>query len=166
MAIVYRVLKKERASIGRQCQLHYLGNGGRNRAGIAGRERNRIKKRTAGKLGLAVAAGLGFCLISVAQEATVWVDDDFTPENCGGHTWDVNAFSNIQAGVDAVAAGGTVKNDTMPVNKGEWPAMVAGVSHMGKVGLYKCSIGRWTEKRLDVCVIKFNRPQQQKGRSV
>ena len=30
---------------------------------------------------------------------------------------------------------GTVKDDIMQANEVEWPAMVAGVSHMGNVGL-------------------------------
>ena len=30
---------------------------------------------------------------------------------------------------------GTVKDDIMLVNEVEWPAMVAGVGHMGNVGL-------------------------------
>ena len=39
---------------------------------------------------------------------SVWVDDDYTPVSSGGHVWGVDAFNNIQAGVNAVAAGGTV----------------------------------------------------------
>ena len=39
----------------------------------------------------------------------VWVDDDWTgPGDCGGHTWDYDAFATVQEGVDAVDVAGTV----------------------------------------------------------
>jgi len=41
--------------------------------------------------------------------AEVWVDDNWTgPGDCGGHTWDYDAFAMIQDGIDAVADDGTV----------------------------------------------------------
>ena len=44
-----------------------------------------------------------------APPSVVWVDDDWDgPANCGGHTWQYDAFAVIQHGVNAVAAGGTV----------------------------------------------------------
>ncbi len=39
---------------------------------------------------------------------TVWVDDDYTASACGGHVWNYDAFTGIQAAVNAVAAAGTV----------------------------------------------------------
>ncbi|MBL0176721.1 MAG: hypothetical protein IPP94_15905 [Ignavibacteria bacterium] len=41
--------------------------------------------------------------------STVYVDDNYTSSSCGGHTWGVDAFTAIQAGIDAVASGGTVR---------------------------------------------------------
>ncbi len=38
----------------------------------------------------------------------VWVDDDYSAGNSGGHTWSVDAFSTIQDGIIAVADAGTV----------------------------------------------------------
>ncbi len=38
----------------------------------------------------------------------VWVDDDYSASNSGGHTWGVDAFSVIQDGIIAVANAGTV----------------------------------------------------------
>jgi len=46
--------------------------------------------------------------VAEAAPSDVWVDDDYTPVSCDGHTWNSDAFTNIQAGVDAVAASGTV----------------------------------------------------------
>lgn len=43
-----------------------------------------------------------------ATPTVVYVDDNFTPANSGGHAWGFDAFATIQNGVDAVAAGGTV----------------------------------------------------------
>ena len=43
-----------------------------------------------------------------ALPSTVWVDDDYTSGSAGGHTWLVDAFTNIQAGVGAVDVSGTV----------------------------------------------------------
>ena len=40
--------------------------------------------------------------------AEVWVDDDYSAGNSGGHTWGVDAFSVIQDGIIAVADAGTV----------------------------------------------------------
>jgi len=39
---------------------------------------------------------------------TVWVDDDYTTNNSGGHTWGTDAFGTIQVAVSAVASNGTV----------------------------------------------------------
>ena len=39
---------------------------------------------------------------------TVWVDNDYTEGNCGEHIWCVDAFDNIQYGIDGVAEGGKV----------------------------------------------------------
>jgi parallel beta-helix repeat protein len=46
---------------------------------------------------------------AVAQPFEVWVDDDYC-NGCSndGHTWDYDAFDNIQDGIDAVASPGTV----------------------------------------------------------
>lgn len=38
----------------------------------------------------------------------VWVDDDYNASSSGGHLWGYDAFDNIQDGVAAVAAGGTI----------------------------------------------------------
>ncbi|MDD3927630.1 MAG: hypothetical protein PHT33_13320, partial [bacterium] len=38
----------------------------------------------------------------------VYVDDDYTSENCDAHVWGTDAFASMQAGVDAAAEGGTV----------------------------------------------------------
>lgn len=68
-------------------------------------------KRKTCNWGFAVAAALCMGLASMAQAVSptvVYVDDSFTPGSCGGHTWGVDAFSNINAGVSAVAASGTV----------------------------------------------------------
>ena len=57
-------------------------------------------------LGCLLATTLG---VWAQGPSSVWVDDDWTgPENCGGHTWDLDAFKTIQAGVNAVAPSGTV----------------------------------------------------------
>ncbi len=55
------------------------------------------------------------CLVGLAAgsacaaPAVVYVDDSYTgPGNCGGHTWQTDAFSTIQEGVNAVNSGGTV----------------------------------------------------------
>jgi len=37
-----------------------------------------------------------------------YVDDDYDSDDAGGHTWGVDAFNNIQDGINAVAASGTV----------------------------------------------------------
>lgn len=45
----------------------------------------------------------------LADPAEVWVDDNYTSGGTNdGHLWGVTAFNTIQAGVDAVAAGGTI----------------------------------------------------------
>jgi parallel beta-helix repeat protein len=44
----------------------------------------------------------------VAVPNPVWVDDSFTAESCDGHIWGYDAFTTIQAGVNAVTEGGTV----------------------------------------------------------
>ena len=48
--------------------------------------------------------------ISVSESPTVvWVDDDYNPSGYNdGHTWNYDAYSSIQEGVDAVASPGTV----------------------------------------------------------
>ena len=40
--------------------------------------------------------------------AEVWVDNDYTDDNCDGHTWGSDAFNNIQDGINGVDEGGTV----------------------------------------------------------
>jgi TolB protein len=40
--------------------------------------------------------------------SVVWVDDDYNASSCGGHTWEYDAFSKIQAGIDNVSSTGTV----------------------------------------------------------
>jgi hypothetical protein len=60
-------------------------------------------------LGLATVITLVAATLAVAQPSEVWVDDDY----CNGcsnesHTWDYDAFDNIQDGIDAVASPGTV----------------------------------------------------------
>jgi len=58
---------------------------------------------------LVLALVLSFSLVAttpvVAQPAEVWVDDDFDDTH---PDWNVTHFDNVQAGIDAVAAGGTV----------------------------------------------------------
>ena len=45
----------------------------------------------------------------VAQPTQVWVNSGYGPGNANyGHQWGTEAFSSIQDGVNAVAAGGTV----------------------------------------------------------
>ncbi len=39
---------------------------------------------------------------------TVYVNADYTSVSCGGHTWLLDAYDNIQDAIDAVAPGGTV----------------------------------------------------------
>lgn len=52
---------------------------------------------------------LGVFLASYASPSTTFICSSWTgPADCGGHTWQVDAFPDIQAGIDAVAAGGTV----------------------------------------------------------
>lgn len=45
-----------------------------------------------------------FCiaLVVVLSGCEVWVDDDYTEDNCGGHYWQQDAFSLIQDGLDAM----------------------------------------------------------------
>lgn len=44
-----------------------------------------------------------------ATPTHVWVDARWTgPAACGEHTWHTDAFATIQAGITAVAEGGTV----------------------------------------------------------
>jgi len=40
--------------------------------------------------------------------AEVWVDNDYTQQNAGGHQWGYDAFATVREGVEAVADGGTV----------------------------------------------------------
>ena len=47
-------------------------------------------------------------LTALAAPATVWVNSAFGPGNCAGHTWEVDAFATVQAGVDAVDDHGVV----------------------------------------------------------
>ncbi len=44
----------------------------------------------------------------IAKPGTVYVDDDYTSESCGGHTWGIDAFSSVTGAIAAVADGGTV----------------------------------------------------------
>ena len=55
----------------------------------------------------AVGAEL-FALDLWTSPAGVWVSDQYSSGSCGGHQWGYDAFDTIQAGVDAVADGGTV----------------------------------------------------------
>ena len=50
----------------------------------------------------------------------VWVDDNYTSGSCDGHAWGYDAFAKIQAGINAVAATGTVN-----VAAGNYPETVA-----------------------------------------
>ena len=50
----------------------------------------------------------GFSPLLSITPAEVWVDSTYTALSCGGHTWGVDAFTTVQAGINAVAAGGTV----------------------------------------------------------
>lgn len=67
-------------------------------------------------LALALVLSLGIMAMpmagtveAVVGPSEVWVDDDWTgPGDCGGHSWNVDAFATIQEGIDAVATGGTV----------------------------------------------------------
>ena len=47
-------------------------------------------------------------LTATIGSPVVYVDDDYTDISCGGYTWGINAFSNIQGAVAAVSDGGTV----------------------------------------------------------
>lgn len=60
-------------------------------------------------LGLATVITFVTVTLAVAQPSEVWVDDDYC-NSCpnDGHTWDYDAFDNIQDGIDAVASPGTV----------------------------------------------------------
>ena len=60
-------------------------------------------------LGLATVITFVAATLAVAQPSEVWVDDDYC-NGCSndGHTWDYDAFDNIQNGIDAVASPGTV----------------------------------------------------------
>ncbi len=58
-----------------------------------------------GVLVLAMGVGVGWAATAPAE---VWVDDNYTDDNCDGHTWGTDAFAKIQDGIDAVAEGGTV----------------------------------------------------------
>jgi hypothetical protein len=60
-------------------------------------------------LGLFVFLLLAMGLVVWANPNQVHVNAGWTgPENCGGHTWQTDAFATIQAGITAVAEGGTV----------------------------------------------------------
>ncbi len=49
------------------------------------------------------------CSATDTPPALVWVDVQWSgAANCGGHTWQVDAFNTIQAGLDAVKPGGAV----------------------------------------------------------
>ncbi len=61
----------------------------------------------AAQANLLPASGTGTLIVGIPLE--VWVDATWTgPDNCGGHTWQYDAFRKIQDGVDAVADGGIV----------------------------------------------------------
>ena len=47
----------------------------------------------------------------------MWVDDDYTNISCGGHTWGVDAFNQIQAAIDASEATSTT---TINILSGEY----------------------------------------------
>jgi len=55
---------------------------------------------------LVIAISVGVWAQSLPAE--VWVDDNYTVSNCGGHTWGYDAFATIQNGIDGVAESGTV----------------------------------------------------------
>jgi hypothetical protein len=38
----------------------------------------------------------------------VWVDDDYINGSCGGHSWEIDAFTRIQYGIDNVSVPGTI----------------------------------------------------------
>ncbi|NQU12223.1 right-handed parallel beta-helix repeat-containing protein, partial [bacterium] len=70
-------------------------------------------RKSIGNCGFVVMVSLFLALIPAASPVNaavdqVWVDGTYTPGSSGGHTWGVDAFTNIQAGIDAAAAGGTV----------------------------------------------------------
>ena len=52
------------------------------------------------------SSGAGRLLVLPPGE--VWVDDDYSAADAGGHAWQYDAFATVQEGVDAVPAGGTV----------------------------------------------------------
>jgi len=56
--------------------------------------------------------GIFLALVLICSSAlgvpTVWVDDDYNAGNAGGHTWGVDAFDNINAGLVAADSGGTI----------------------------------------------------------
>ncbi len=43
-----------------------------------------------------------------AAPSTVWVDDDYTATDAGGHTWGYDAFATIQGGLDVISDNATV----------------------------------------------------------
>jgi len=45
---------------------------------------------------------------AVVSGDTVWVDDDWTDGNCGGHTWNGDAWNTIQGGINLAHHGDTV----------------------------------------------------------
>lgn len=46
--------------------------------------------------------------VAMLHPNEVWVDDDYTAENCGGHAWQYSAFDTIQDANNAAAEGATV----------------------------------------------------------
>lgn len=61
-------------------------------------------------LGFSMLCWLAVTLTAHATPSTVYVNAAWTgPTDCGGHTWQIDAFPSIQAGIDAVADGGTVQ---------------------------------------------------------
>ena len=52
---------------------------------------------------------LGGALTGIAQmPEVVYVDQDYTAEESGGHVWNYDAFASVQSGVASVATGGIV----------------------------------------------------------
>ncbi|MCF7918281.1 MAG: T9SS type A sorting domain-containing protein [Candidatus Cloacimonetes bacterium] len=59
-------------------------------------------------------------LIPVMMMATtIYVDDEYEEENCGGHDWGEDAFDNIQDAINVFETGDVIH--VYPYSTGEWP---------------------------------------------
>jgi LPXTG-motif cell wall-anchored protein len=67
-----------------------------------------MKKIIVITVALLLIFGMTGTAFAVPGATSIWVDDDYTAGDCGGHTWGVDAFSTIGEGVTAAAAGDTV----------------------------------------------------------